>query len=395
MTDSLSAALVFVVTSIVVAATLPGAVELLVLTIGSLLPPRRRAARIAPPRRLMVLVPAHDEAAYVQRCIASLQACTAGEVDVSIVVVADNCSDDTAALARAAGARVLERRDAQRRGKGWALAFGFEALLAPGIDAVAIVDADSVVEPNFIAELCRLFSAGADAVQVHYGVLNPERSRRARLLHVALLAINLVRPRGRDRCGLSAGIMGNGFALSRATLQAVPYTARSLVEDVEYHLQLVRAGKQVWFSDRTAVRAEMPVTGLAVQTQRARWEGGRLRLLLDRGPELARAILGGQWRQAEPLADLLLLPLAWHCLLLAAALPFTPIYALAGLAVVGAHIAAALILGGAGWRELAAVLSAPAYLLWKMTRLAAIARAARRTAPWTRTERRPPADRRT
>ena len=72
----------------------------------------------------------------------------------------------------------------------------------------------------------------------------------------------------------------------------MPYDARSVVEDLEYHLRLVQAGRRVQFADATTVRADMPAAGPGVETQRARWEGGRFRMMIDMTPTLAGAALG-------------------------------------------------------------------------------------------------------
>jgi len=375
---------------VLVALTAPGSVELLVLTLGALVPRRRPAPADAAPGRLAVLVPAHDEARTIERCVASLRACAGAGDDVDLVVVADNCTDDTAARARRAGAEVLERVDPERRGKGYALDYGFRALLEREVAAVAVVDADTDVDRDFLAELRRWFAAGADAVQVQYSVRNAGASSRTRLMNLALLAFNFLRPRGRERLGLSAGLLGNGFALRREVIERVPYEARSVVEDLEYHLELIGHGYRVRFAEATRVLADMPAGGAGVRTQRARWEGGRLRMLREAAPGLAAAVLKGRMGLLEPLLELALMPLAYHvsALLVAAALPLAWLrwYAAAGLAAVALHVAAAIALGGT-WRDLLALTLAPFYLLWKLLQLPLLWRSARRNADWVRTER--------
>jgi len=400
------AMLVTLAAIVVVAASLPGTIELVLVTLGGVLPalrwPRWAAARPAP-QRLVVVVPAHNEAAGIGRCVAGLRAAfrldplPAGGVDAAacpIVVVADNCSDDTAAQARRAGARVLERTDPNRRGKGYALQFAFGEVLEEGADAVVVVDADTVVEANFVDATRAVFAAGADAVQCRYLVLNPEASLRTRLMNVALFAFNALRPRGRERWGLSVGILGNGFGLSRATVIAVPYDAHSVVEDLEYHLRLVRSGRAVRFVDRTTVRADMPVGGRGVDTQRARWEGGRLRMIREVAPRLAREVAAGNWRLLEPLLELLLLPLAFHVVLLVAALvlpvPWARAYACAGLGVVVVHVLAGIVVGGGGLRDVAALAAAPFFIVWKVALAPAIVGASRKETTWVRTERADP-----
>ena len=370
---------------------LPGTIELVLVTVGGLLPARapRAGARFA--GRLAVVVPAHDEAEGIAACVASLRNAAVTLPGAEIVVVADNCSDDTAARAHAAGARVLERVDPDRRGKGYALSFAFDVLLAEGVAALIVVDADSLVTPDTLVELSAWLADGADAAQARYGVANPEAGLRPRLMGVALMAFNVLRPRGRARWGLSAGILGNGFALTAATLRAVPYDAHSVVEDLEYHLRLVRSGRRVAFADRATVLASMPTGGRGVRTQRARWEGGRLRMVREAGPGLVAAVAAGSWRLFEPLLELLLLPLASHVLVLALALalPWEPgrVCALVGLIVVAAHVLAGIAVGGGGWRDLAALAAAPFYVAWKLALMPAIARASRRDTDWVRTER--------
>ena len=372
--------------------TLPGTVELLILTIAGSLPARpRRGSSRRTLGRIAVVVPAHNEEGGVANTVASLQQCFKSAAPHSIVVVADNCEDRTAERAAAGGARVMVREDPSRRGKGYALEYAFGILLGEGFDALAVVDADSVVEPNFLLEIERVLATGADAVQCRYGVLNPQASMRTRLMNVALLAFNVLRPRGRERLNLSVGILGNGFALTRATLAAVPYDAHSVVEDLEYHLRLVRAGMAVRFADRTTVRGEMPAGGAAAGTQRARWEGGRLRMIRERAPALLADLAAGRFRMAEPLLELLLLPLVFHTALLAAALalPCTAArwYAGAALSVVGAHVLAAIAVGGGTVADFAVLAFAPVYLVWKLTLARAIGKAARKETGWVRTAR--------
>lgn len=371
--------------------TLPGTLELVLLTFGAFLPLRKSQVLQPASLRFAVVVPAHNEAQGIARCVHSLLRCEPGSSQFAVFVIADNCSDNTAQVAQTAGARVLVRNNPEQRGKGYALDFAFQTVVAEGFDAALVVDADTTVEQNFVTEFSRLFAAGADAAQCRYLVGNADVSLRTRLMNVALCAFNVLRPRGRDRCGLSAGLLGNGFGLSAATLRTIPYDAVSVVEDLEYHLRLVRAGRRVRFAEGTAVRAEMPTGGRGAKTQRARWEGGRLRMLAQVGPALLGDLARGQWRMLEPLFDLLLLPLAFHVLLLLVtlAVPFGPsrIYAAAGLGVVALHIFAALRVGGGGWKDLGALAAAPFYVVWKVMLIPAMLRTARRNAEWVRTER--------
>ena len=373
--------------------TLPGTVELFFLTLGGVLPARKLygSESVQKPKRLAIVVPAHNEEAGISQCVRNLLQCRALGEDFSLVVVADNCSDRTAELARGAGAMVLVRNDERCRGKGYALDYAFTALGAEGYELFIVVDADSSVTPNLVRVFVAAFAAGADALQCRYKVRNVSDTARTRWMNVALMAFNVLRPRGRDRLGASAGILGNGFALSRQTLELVPYAAVSLVEDLEYHLRLVRAGMKVRFVDAVTVYGEMPAAGRGVATQRARWEGGRFRMISEFAPRLLLEVARGNLRLLEPLLELLLLPLAFHVGLLLMALttpqPWVRLYAAGSLALVVDHLLAAVVVGGGSWRDAGSLLTAPLYVVWKLRMLPELLRHAGQGAVWVRTDR--------
>jgi len=373
--------------------TLFGTLELMIITLGGLFPIRRLEKIRAAPKSLAVVIPAHNESANIATTIKSLQACDRPSAAISLVVIADNCTDNTTEVARQAGAQVLIRHNEQQRGKGYALDYAFSQLLAQGIEAVLIIDADTVVERNFLQACEAKFCQGAEALQCRYTVQNAEDSLRTQLLNVALLAFNVLRPRGRDWWKLSVGISGNGFGLTKNTLQTVPYTANSVVEDLEYHLALVRAGLKVQFVDNTTVKADMPVRGKGVETQRTRWEGGRFRMMREHLPSLLFNVLQGKLRLLEPLLELSLLPLALHVFLIVILLPlpFLPaqLYALFALFIVIIHVLAALWVGGGTWNDLRVLFLVPFYILWKLLLLPQSFRTARKNATWVRTARQP------
>jgi cellulose synthase/poly-beta-1,6-N-acetylglucosamine synthase-like glycosyltransferase len=372
------------------AATLPGTIELALVTAGSWLAARPSAAPSASRLpRLAVVIPAHNEGASIRACLQSIRACCRFDELATLFVVADNCTDDTAAVASAAGAHVLVRNDDRLRGKGHALHFAFTRLGQRSyFDAFLVIDADTEAAPNLLEEVATAFHNGAGAVQCAYLVSEPDRFAR---FDLALRAFNLVRPKGRSRLGLSAGILGNGFAISAQTLARVPYTADSVVEDLEYHLRLVEQGIRVQFLESTTVRGAMPATQAGRVTQRARWEGGRLRMLRERGAEIAGGWLFGNRALGEVLLELLTLPLAYHSLLLLAALLIPSSLgrglALAGAAVLLAHLLTAIGHGKSPRRDLATILSVPLYVLWKLRQIPATLRASGRRAAWVRTAR--------
>lgn len=372
--------------------TLPGSVELLVLSVASLFPKRYGTVRAGPAAwRVAVIVPAHNEVANITSCVQSLLSAERLDMHVTVYVIADNCTDDTALVAQDTGANVLTRTNEGERGKGYALHFAFTSLEPLHYDCLLVVDADTVVATNFIVAAAGALRDGAYAVQTRYLVRNLEEGIRTRLMGLALRAFNVVRSLGRERLGLSVGILGNGFGLRSETLKAVPYLASSVVEDLEYHLTLVQSGYRVKFVNETTVFGEMPVRGEGVKTQRSRWEGGRLRMMYEKGPDLLRRVLNGRLTFLEPLLDLLLLPLALHVTLLAVAIstPQTVVrdIGLAGAGVVLLHLATAIVVGGGSWRDVGTLAVAPFYVLWKLTQIPSLLRNARSNNTWARTKR--------
>lgn len=369
----------------------------LMLTVAGLV--ARRAGPPAGPatRRFALLIPAHDEAILIGRLLESLRQMDYPASGFDVHVVADNCEDDTASIARSLGARVYERCDRSLQGKGFALSWLLGRIGESGsaYDAIVILDADSVVAPNFLRSMDARLEAGSRVIQAYYSVHNAGESPIASLRYAALAALHYLRPLGRSALGLSCGLKGNGMCFSAPILERFSWRWFTLAEDVEFHLALVREGVRVDFAPETAVLAEMPVSLAQAASQNARWERGRLQLLRQRIPGL----VADGVRQRSPLrldaaAEQLIPPLSVPfalgglCLVaglgLGAGLPTIlaalslggqAIYFLAGLALVRAPLSAYLALG-----------YAPFYIAWKVG-VYGRALQGTRSAPWVRTAR--------
>lgn len=225
---------------------------------------------------LVVLVPAHNEEKVIDGTLAAVEGLDYPPDRFEVVVIADNCDDRTAQVAREAGATVLVRFDAERRGKGWALAWALERLREGRQgDAVVFLDADCQPSPNLLRILDARLRAGYEAVQASYVVSNPHESWSSALRYAAFSLMNWVRPLGKDALGLSCGILGTGFALTWDLLERHPWDTFSLSEDHDYHLGLVAAGVRVGFAPEALVSSAMPTTLRDSREQNLRWEGGR------------------------------------------------------------------------------------------------------------------------
>ncbi|HKE94839.1 MAG TPA: glycosyltransferase [Povalibacter sp.] len=293
---------------------------LLVLTLlsGGTVPPPTSRTRY---RRFDVIVPAHNERVVIERVIGSLLRLEWPRDSFRVIVVADNCTDDTADLARSAGVHVFERRHAGLRGKGYALEFAFRHSAREGwADAVVVVDADSEVSTNLLCACAARLDAGAHAVQVHYGVLDANASWRTRLMSIALGAFHRLRSRARERLGLSCGLRGNGWCVTHDLLQRVPYQAFSLAEDVEYGITLGLAGERVHYADEACVNAEMVSDAASAGTQRRRWERGRWQQIRRRIRPLLAGVRQRNRLCLDLVMDLLVPPLSYVALMVGALL---------------------------------------------------------------------------
>lgn len=375
----------------IVLLTLPLIVELAILTIASRLPKRRRTnAASSQPVQLAVVIPAHDEEALIASCVKSLRASATG-TQARIIVVAHNCSDRTAERAAKAGAEIIVYDDPQAQGKGAALAIGFEYATSQDMDATLVVDADSSVSSNLIGAVRDAMASGADAVQCRYELNSSSKRPATRLTALAFRGFNVVRAAGRDRLGLSAGIFGNGFAIRQTLLTRNRYSSRSVVEDLEFHIQLVSSGTQVRFLPDATVSSGMPASRQGDATQRSRWEGGRVHAAQTWLLPLLQQLTRGQLRAMEPLLDLASLPIGYGALLLllAACLPidWLRLYALMAVTVLGFHVLAAAWDGPDFAGDMRILARVPGYILWKLCVLPSLLHSSRAGAAWVRTER--------
>jgi 1,2-diacylglycerol 3-beta-glucosyltransferase len=355
-----------------------------------LLPPSNRKLRFD------VIVPAHNEESVIAAAVASLKSIEWPQDQFRVVVVADNCTDATVEIAAAAGAHVMQRRDLENRGKGYALDFAFKASRArEWADAVVVVDADAQVSSNILEAFARRIERGDHAVQAHYGVSNTDASWRTRLLSIAKAAFHIVRSRGRERLRLSCGIRGNGWCVTHALLEQVPYRAFSLTEDLEYGIALGMAGFRVAYADEAHSDAEMVSGEKDSRKQRQRWEHGRFQLMRSKTLPLLQQVLVTRSRVCLDLAlDLLVLPLSYVALNVVAFLVLAVVAAgqvsaaWAWLAVgcclvLALHILRGWQLSGAGIRGLLDLGRAPFFLIWKLM----VMLGARESKEWVRTKR--------
>ena len=346
---------------------------------------------------LTVLLPAHDEEQGVGATVIGVQSQLA--IGDQVLVIADNCTDDTAQLARAAGADVIERSDPERRGKGYALAFGIDYLESNPPDVVIVVDADCSLTPGSIDALVQRALQTQRPVQADYVMVPVEHSPISMISALAILVRNRVRPRGLRRLSQPSQLAGTGMAFPWTVIRAAPALDANIVEDLTMGIELALLGHEPLLCIEAGVRSDLPSGRSAAIQQRRRWEHGHLDTLLHHGPRLIRA--GMRERRLGLLvlgADLLVPPLALLVALLAllssvAGLlivlggPAFPAWIASGsLALVGLGISVGWARYGRKSIPFRYLLLVPLYVMWKVPLYASFL-FGRRELQWRRTER--------
>ncbi len=255
-----------------------------------------------------ILVPAHNEAGSLPR---TLRSCFQQDYPrnlYSVHVVADNCSDPTQQVAIDHGAQCYVRHDQTRRGKGHALAFGFERISLENYDAVVILDADCELDRHALGVFDSAIVDEVRVLQANDVASNPDESSTSLVLAIGNYIENELFYRPRSELGRAVLLRGTGMVLHKEILAAHPWRAHSVSEDVEYSIALARGGVAVRFVHDAAVRSPYPASARQLQVQRTRWAGGTLGFA-------KREALGLLWEGVRT-RDIGLADVAWTLLVL-------------------------------------------------------------------------------
>jgi 1,2-diacylglycerol 3-beta-glucosyltransferase len=383
-------------------------IYLLFLTITALAA-RLSERKQAPPgfvsTRFSILVPAHNEALVIEQCLDSLNTLDYPIGIRRLIVVADNCTDNTAQLAASKGVIVYQRHDDRKQGKGYALEWALQRLLSNDggwTDAVVIFDADTVADPQFLRQIEARLRNGSLALQGQYNLLNPFDNWRTALLYSALLLHNRLRPLARQGLGWTTLLKGNGMCFARSVIERFGWNAYGLAEDIEYTTTLLEAGIRVEAAPGAVLYAEAPRTRRQADSQRMRWEGGRFALARRDGVRFLQAFFRSgsvarlDWAMdllTPPMAILVGMPLLMAILngvltqlLGTTIVTFTAWIWLAVLAGTCIHVIGGLLISGADPRAYLYLLSTPLFLVWKLQIYIAML-LKRGPRGWVRTER--------
>lgn len=396
-TDSLLAIFNGFLVVIAIGLLVPGAI-LFIECVVALYP--RQVTSISPKPiqpKVNVLIPAHNEEDGIRSTINTLLPQL--KPSDQLIVVADNCADKTALVAREAGATVIERQDLTCRGKGYALDFGIRHMEGNPPDVVVIVDADCHVASGSLEQLTQQAVSQNRPVQSVYLIECPQNpSAKVAISMLAVTVKNWVRLMGLNHLGMPCLLTGTGMAMPWHLIQKAPLASENIVEDMNLGLDLAIAGYSPRFCPDAYVTSVLPQKEQAAKQQRTRWEHGHMQTMLVQAPRLFKAAFKQGRLDLFVLGlDMLVPPLSLFVMVWLLVL----VLALVGLGLGGSLLPVTLlgINGGLiaiaifsawakyGRNQLPArtLLTIPLYIIWKIPLYFAFL--FKRQKAWVRTER--------
>lgn len=234
------------------------------------------AEKFAPENKFAMLVAAHNEERVIGNIVRNLQALKYPKDKYDIFVIADNCNDNTAKIAAENGAKVYERFDTVKRGKGFSLEWMFKKLfeMDKKYDAICILDADNLVSTNFLLEMNKQLCLGHEVIQGYLDSKNPKDSWVAGNYSISYWISNRLFQLPRHYLGLNCALGGTGFVMSTKVLKAIGWGATCLTEDLEFSIKLVLKGMKVSWAHEAVVYDEKPLRLAQSWRQRKRWMQG-------------------------------------------------------------------------------------------------------------------------
>ncbi len=248
--------------------------------------PERKQLQPDKHNRFAILVPAHNEELLISRLCESLLGIRYPRDKFVIYIIADNCTDETALISGRYSVRLLTRNDTSHTGKGHAINWALGLVPLGDFEAVLIVDADNIVDPNILDELNIKIDSGEQAIQCNNAVGNRGDSWFTQLLFVSRTVGNLLYHHSKYKLGLSSYLMGNGICFSTKLLARKQWTAFSVGEDWEYYAQLIQDRIKIGYAVKAKVFHQESRSLKQATTQRLRWSSGRFQVLREYGISL-------------------------------------------------------------------------------------------------------------
>jgi len=264
----------------------------IMISLCSLVKIKDRPLKLDKKHRFMAIIPAHNEEAVIANLIESLKKQNYDKELYDIYVIADNCTDNTAKVAKEAGAIVYERFDKTKKTKGYALNWFLQQKIeedAP-YDALFVFDADNIVHPDFIKNMNKKLCQGEDVVQGYRDIKNPTDSWITAGYAIFYWTMHRFYHLARYNLGLSPLLNGTGFMVKFDVVKPQGWDTKTLTEDIEFSLQRIIKGKRLGWATDAIVYDEQPVGFKQSWSQRSRWTVGHIQCIKEYTKQLAVAV---------------------------------------------------------------------------------------------------------
>lgn len=261
------------------------------VSLCSLVKLKEKPLKVKKDHRFMAIIPAHNEEAVVANLIESLKQQTYNKELYDIYVIADNCTDNTAKVARKAGAIVYERFDETKKTKGYALNWFLQQKIkedAP-YDAFFVFDADNIVDKNFIKNMNKKLCQGEDVVQGYRDIKNPSDNWITAGYAIFYWQMHRFYHLARYNLGLSPLLNGTGFMVKFDVVKPQGWDTVTLTEDIEFSLKRIIKGKKLGWATDAIVYDEQPTGFKQSWSQRSRWTVGHMQCIKTYTKQLAVA----------------------------------------------------------------------------------------------------------
>ncbi len=263
-----------------------------VVSLFAWFPRKEREFVVDKNHKFALFVAAHNEQQVIKNMVESLKAINYDNDCYDIYVIADNCTDNTAKIAREAGANVLERFNETEKGKGYAMDWAFTTVFESGkeYDAFCVFDADNIVHEEFLNEINKRLCQGYQAVQGYVETKNPYDTWITASYAISFSCINKLYQTARYNIGFPNQLNGTGFAVKTEVLKEYTWGAKCLAEDMEYTMELMTHGIRVGWNEKAIVYDEKPLTLSQSWKQRTRWMQGHADVASRYIPKLAKQL---------------------------------------------------------------------------------------------------------
>ncbi len=349
-----------------------------------------------------IIIPAHNEEILIGGLINSIHDSNYPKENVHTYVIADNCGekDKTAEIAASLGADVRIRKNLTQRGKPYALSWLISSIDLDAHDAYVIIDADTVIDREFLSEIDSVLKQGHNIIQGYFGVMNPDENWLTRLSILPGVLKFILHFPGKKLLNLSCPLAGNGMCFTRAIFKQYGWSAYSVAENWEYYIQLTLKGHRVTSAEKAVIFSQVANSLKIGKDQRQRWQRGRIDTLVQYWKALlVRAITCLEFAQIDALIEvlrpshsMLLLWSACYFLVIGLAnllnIDLLALYLLASIIIIlqVVYFLTGLIVQRAPLTTWLSLLMVPPYLAWKLL-ISISGIIGRKNSKWIKTER--------